>query len=123
MSSANTVSPDGKYIIQKVVGEINAELAMQYNHESHALGRQLGIRRYLVDLTECHNTDSVRGNYGFAYKDMPTDEGVDRLARVALLAAVEDHSHDFVVIVTRNAGLNVSLFRDRDEAIRHLLAE
>ncbi len=123
MSSTNTVSSDGKYIIQKIVGEINAELAMQYNHESHALGRQLGIRRYLVDLTECHNTDSVLGNYGFAYKDMPTDERMDRLARVALLAAAEDHSHDFVVVVTRNAGLNVSLFRDRDEAIRHLLAE
>lgn len=119
----NTVSPNGKYIIQKIVGEINAEIALDLNRETHALGRRLGIRYYLSDLTECRNTDSMFDNYNFAYNDMPADPGIDRSARVALLVAPEDHSHDFVETACRNAGLNVTLFRDRDKAIRHLVGE
>jgi hypothetical protein len=122
MPSTNTVSPDGKYIIQKVVGDINSGLALKYNHESHALGRKLGIRRYLVDLTESRNTESVLGNYEFAYDKMPAS-GVDLDAIVALLVDPNDHSHDFVETVSRNAGLNVSLFRYRDAAIQHLVNE
>lgn len=122
MPSTNTVSPDSKYIIQKVVGDINSGLALKYNHESHALGRKLGIRRYLVDLTESRNTESVLGNYEFAYDKMPAS-GVDLDAIVALLVDPDDHSHDFVETVSRNAGLNVSLFRYRDAAIQHLVNE
>lgn len=121
MPSTNTVSPDGKYIIQKVVGDINSGLALKYNHESHALGRKLGIRRYLVDLTESHNTESVLGNYEFAYDKMPASAGIDLDAIAALLVAPDDHSHDFVETVSRNAGLNVTLFRDRDAAEQYLL--
>jgi hypothetical protein len=39
---------------------------------------------------------------------------------VALLVDPEDHSHDFVETVGRNAGLNVTLFRDRDAAKQYL---
>jgi hypothetical protein len=119
----NTVSLDGKYIIQEIVGEINAEIALGFNRETHALGHRLGINRYLSDLTECRNTDSIIGNYDFAYSDMPADPGIDRFARVAVLIAPEDHSHDFVETACKNAGLDVTLFRDRDEAIRHLVGE
>jgi hypothetical protein len=119
----NTVSPDGKYIIQKIVGEIDAEIALDLNRETHALGHRLGINRYLTDVTECRNTDTPLDNYNFAYSDMPDNPGIDRSARVALLVAPEDHSHDFVETTCRNAGLNVTLFRDRDEAIRHLVKE
>jgi hypothetical protein len=123
MPSTNTVSADGKYIIQKVVGDINSGLALKYNHESHALGHELGINRYLVDLTESHNVESVLGNYEFAYDKMPASAGVDLDAVVALVVEPDDHSHDFVETVARNAGLNVTLFRDRDVAIQHLLSE
>jgi len=37
-------------------------------------------------------------------------------ARVALLVAPEDHSHDFVELVVRNAGYNVRLFRNEGQA-------
>ena len=119
----NTVSSDGKYIIQKIVGDLTAGLALQFNHETHTLGRRLGIKRYLVDATECFNTDSMVDNYDFAYKDMPFDPGIARFARVAVLVAPEDNSHNFVETVARNAGIDVTLFRDRDEAIRQLVNE
>lgn len=59
--------------------------------------------------------------FKFAYEDIIAPPGIDKKARVAILASPEDHSHDFVETATRNAGLDVTLFRDRGLAIRHLL--
>jgi hypothetical protein len=119
----NTVSPDGKYIIQKIVGEIDARVAYELNHELVEMGRRHNINRYLTDLTECRNVDSVVDNYNYAYLDLPSDPVIDPSARIALLVSPEDHSHDFVELTCRNAGFNVILFRDRDEAIQHLVRE
>ena len=40
----------GDYIILTVRGTINRQTALQQDLEAHALGRELGIHRYLVDL-------------------------------------------------------------------------
>jgi hypothetical protein len=121
MKHTITPSADGRYIVIKVRGEINRKTAMQQNLEAHALGRRLGINRYLVDVTEAKNTDSVRDSYDFAYTDMNITEGIDKAARVATLVSQGDHSHDFIEIVSRNSGLNVTLFTDRELAVQHLL--
>ena len=121
MSYSITPSEDGKYIILKHWGEINSELAMKRNLEAHALGAKLGISRHLVDVTEARNVDSATKTYKFAYEDMKDPSGIDKKARIAVLVSPEDHSHDFVETVTRNAGQDVTLFRDRELAIRHLL--
>ncbi len=120
---ANTVSPDGKYIIQKIIGEIDARIANALNQDLVEMDRRHNINRYLTDLTECRNVDSLVDNYNYAYRDLPSDPLIDRSARVALLVAPADHSHDFIETACRNAGFDVTLFRDRDEAIRHLLEE
>ncbi|MDY0020055.1 MAG: hypothetical protein RBT47_08645 [Anaerolineae bacterium] len=120
MAYSITPSDDGKYIIMKVTGNFNRQLAMQYNLESHTLGKSLGINRYLVDLTEARNLNTTVEDYEFAYKDMKTPE-IDRTAIVAVMVSPGDHSHDFIETVARNAGLNTRLFTDRDLAIRHLL--
>ncbi len=120
MAYSITPSDDGKYIIMKVTGDFNRKLAIQYDLESHALGKSLGISRYLVDLTEARNTNTTVEDYEFAYRDMKTPE-IDRMAVVAILVSPGDHSHDFTETVTRNAGLNTKLFTDRDLAIRYLL--
>jgi hypothetical protein len=116
-----TPSEDGKYIILKHYGEINSELAMKRNLEAHALGAKLGITRHLVDVTEARNVDSPMNTYKFAYEDMRIPPGINLNASVAVLVSPEDHSHDFVETVTRNAGQNVTLFRDRESAIKYLL--
>lgn len=122
MNYAITPSIDGHYIILTVSGETNRKIAMQHNREAHALGRKLGINRYLVDVREARNTDSIVENYDFAYKDMSETENIDRLARVAILSSPGDHSHDFIETVTRNSGLNVKLFND-PELARLFLAD
>lgn len=116
-------SEDKKYIIQKVEGDITRELAMAYNQETHALGKELGINRFLVDVRESRNVSSVADNYEFAYKDMQKAPDIDRSARVAMLVSPGDHSHDFVETVARNSGLSVRIFTDLEAAINYLTAE
>jgi hypothetical protein len=114
------LAEDGTYIVLTMTGEVNRELAMQYNLDAHAMGRKLGIRCYLVDATGARNTDTVFNTYEFAYSDMTAFDGIDRTARVAMVVASDDHSHDFVETVARNAGLDVTLFTDRRLAEEHL---
>ena len=115
-----TLSDDGEYIVLKVTGFISRESAMRQNLEAHALGRRLQIDRYLVDLREARNVESPAEAYDFAYKDMQLAEGIDLNAIVATLVSPDDHSHDFIETVSRNAGLNVTLFTDLDLAKQHL---
>ena len=114
-----TVSPCRTYIILKVTGTITRQSSMMYNLEAHALGKSLGIRNYLVDLTESQNSDTVSNNFTFANEDMK-GSGIDRAARAAILVDPNDRSHDFVVLAAQNAGINMSLFTDRSLAERYL---
>ena len=123
MSYKIFLSENQKYIILEQWGEINSELANQRVLEAHALGAELGIALYLVDLTEARNVDSIINSYKYAYEDTKTSSGINLNVRVAMLVSPEDHSHDFVETVLRNAGHNVKLFRDRGLAIQHLLVK
>ncbi len=116
-------SDDGKYIVLKVVGDYTRPIAMKHNEEAHAMGKELGINRYLVDMTESENVETVTENYNFAHKDMINTPGIDQKARVAILASPGDRSHDFVETVANNAGLNVKIFTERKLAIHHLLQD
>ena len=120
-----TISPSENqaYIVLKHWGELNSELAMERVVEAHVLGAKLGIARYLVDLTEARNVDTVTKSYRYAYGDLKMPPEIDKNARVALLVSPKDLSHDFVETVLRNAGHNVTLFRERELAIKPLVAE
>lgn len=117
-----TLSEDRKYIVITVRGDINRHSAIQINREAHAMGRKIGVNRYLMDVRESRNTDSVIDQYEFAYRDMQCSTEVDRFARVAMLVSSEDHSHDFIATVCVNSGLNVAQFTDLQQAIRFLTA-
>ena len=121
MGTTITVSEDQKYIILKIVGDYTRELAMIDNLKAHAMGREMGIKLYLSDMTEARNIETTTDNYYFANKDMKITPGIDLHARVALLVRPEDRSHDFVETVSRNAGLDVKIFRDPELAVQYLL--
>ena len=48
-------------------------------------------------------------------------EGIDIQAKVATLVSPNDHSHDFMETVSRNAGLQVRIFTDPVEAKQFLM--
>jgi len=119
MSHTIELSSSKTYIILKIVGPITRKTSTEFNLEAHELGKKLGIKKYLVDLTESRNTDSVANNYNFAREDMKKP-GIDRTARAAILVDPSDRSHDFVLLASKNAGIQVSLFTDLTMAERYL---
>ena len=117
------VSEDGKYIIQFVTGDLTGEMALEYNLKTHALGRELGINRYLVDVTKSRNVDPAPNDYNFAHTKMKSNPSIDPSARVATLITPGDRSHNFIETVSRQSGLDVTIFTDRFKAIEHLTRE
>lgn len=113
-------SQDGSYVILTVVGTIPTTEMLGYILEAHALGRELHLSRYLVDASESRNANSPAENYAFARRGVGAQEGIDKSARVAALVSPDDHSHDFIETALRNAGYDFTLFRDREQAVRHL---
>ena len=106
-------------MVLTVTGEINGKLAIQQNVELRGLGGELGICRYLIDLTDCRNTDSILGNYDFVNREADLVEP-NAGHVLAFLVSPGDHSHDFVEIAARSAGFNVKRFTDRSLAEAYL---
>jgi hypothetical protein len=114
------VSDDSSYIILEVSGGITRRRQLQRTIEAHQLGRKVSIRKYLVDVTRAENEEPPIENYKFAYEDVRGADEIDKTAIVALVVAPQDHSHDFVETVSKNSGLNVTLFRDKSRAVDFL---
>lgn len=116
-----TVSiPDSKtYILVEVRVEMSRKIAGEISKEVIPLSKEHDISSLLFDVRTAPNVETVLSNYEWAYSDMPAS-GADRRVRRALLVAPDDHSHDFVETVARNAGYNMRIFRDEDEAIAWL---
>ncbi len=117
-----TIRPakDGDYILVEVHGVVTLEIATKWTIEAHTLGKRLGLSKYLVDVTDAVNEDSTLDQYRFANSELLEDKALDRYAKIAVLAAPEDHSHDFVETVCRNAGFNFRLFHKRNDAMTFL---
>jgi hypothetical protein len=117
-----TPSEDGDYIVITTVGDLTRESAAEISVAAFELGDRLGIRCYLNDVTRCRNVENVTENARFTLKDIPQFEPRDSDAVAAVLVDPADHTHDFYVALARSRGIDMTLFWDRDEAIRHLKA-
>jgi hypothetical protein len=118
-----TVSDDKKYIITKSIGGLNNDIAGQQNREAQALAMELGIDRFLVDMVESSYEGGPIEHYEFANTRDFTPDRYNRYARVAILVRPDDDSHDFFETVARNAGFDITIFRNREEAIQHLIGD
>ncbi|MDY6824365.1 MAG: STAS/SEC14 domain-containing protein [Thermodesulfobacteriota bacterium] len=114
-----SVSSCNTYVCCRVKGDFTAEEARIFTMDAENLSREKGIKRFLFDMRRGRNASSIFRNYEYAYNDMH-EMGVTRSARSAMLVGPEDKSHDFVETVCQNAGYNVRLFRDEQEAIEWL---
>lgn len=116
------VSPDGCFLVITVRGSFGSEEGLKYTAEAHALGARLGIDRVLVDVTGAVNSDVTENSYDFAYRRLPRGADHPGPRRIATLVSPDDHSHDFVLLASQNAGFNVRSFRDRAAAESYLRA-
>ena len=123
MGSEIMPSEDGIYIILIVTGDLTGKMMMEYNLKAHSLGRELGINRFLVDVTKSRNVDPPSSNFSFARYDLNKTPGIDPSARIATLVSPGDKSHNSIEKVSRHSGLDVTHFTDRFQAISHLLKD
>lgn len=119
MAYTITPSEENQYLICRVSGEITVSSAEQVTMELDRVSRERRIKRFLYDVREAKNVMSNFQNYDYAYKEM-SKMNLQRDVRSAILTEPDDHSHDFVETVMRNAGYSVRLFRDRDTAVAWL---
>jgi hypothetical protein len=123
MNYSITPSEDQKYIIHKITGDIDRSIALPQVLESHALGRKLGIDRFLVDLREARNIDNIGNSFFFTNQDLKTNSRINIFARAALLISPEDESHNFIELTAINANLHFRLCTDHDQAMQYLFDE
>lgn len=119
MKYHTSLSADKRYVYTKISGPVDAASMLACFLAAHQSARLAGVTRHLMDLTQARNHLSTLENYRFAYNDM-NHPGIDRLARVAMLVSPDDHSHDFLETLSRNAGRDLTLFTRREDAERYL---
>ena len=108
-----------KYVICTVHEPVTTDFALEFGKAASQFARQHGLVRQLYDCRKVRNVDSVFHNYDFAYRDMVNLE-LEHNNRAAILVEATDRSHDFVQTVLRNAGYNVKVFVDEQQAIEWL---
>jgi hypothetical protein len=110
------VSDSGKYIIVCVNEDMTRSLAESLGLGAMHLGNRKNINKYLYDLRNSRNKESVNANYIFANQDLKRLEP-NPSNKIAMLTSPNDKSHDFIETVLRNAGYDVKLFVNESEAI------
>jgi hypothetical protein len=117
-----SLAASGKYVICQVFEPVTTEFALEFGKAAVDASHQHRVYRQLYDVRAVRNVASVHHNYDFAYKDMERLE-LDNTNRAAILVDPTDRSHDFVEIVSRNAGYNVRVFIDMHRAVAWLEEE
>ena len=111
-----------KFVRVIVEGDVTTESAREFTMAATEFGKKEGIELYLVDGRNSRNVLSTTDNYYYAYREMSTMP-LNRTARTAILADKDDSSHDFVETVSQNAGYNVRVFKDEQQAVAWLCEE
>jgi hypothetical protein len=114
-----SIPQDRKYVLVKVNRPMTTELGIECGKAATTLGKNNDIKRFLFDLRDAPNIETVLPNYEFAYKGLESF-GFPRDSRSVLLTRPDDRSHDFMETVFVNAGYYVRIFSDENAAIAWL---
>lgn len=117
-----TISENGKYIVGKVYGQLNKEVAEQIAKEYVKIHNSTGIKRILNDVRDVSDKMSVLEEYRHAYEDV-NSLGIPRDIRAAIVVSEGDVSHNFQETVARNAGYSVKIFHSIEQAVKWLLTD
>lgn len=114
-----SLSESGNYVIIQVMQPMTSELGHRCGTDAARLAGEKKTNRFLFDLRESQNIQTVIKNYDFAYEGM-MDFGFPRASISALLIKPGDKSHDFIETAFLNAGYNVKIFTNEKSAIAWL---
>ena len=111
----------GRYILIRVFVPMTSATGVDCGNDAIRLGLAAKVDRFLFDLRNSTNVQSVVDNYEFAHKEI-TEFGFPTSSRSAFLVRPDDKSHDFINTAFYNAGYVTRLFTDEAAAIAWLEA-
>lgn len=114
-----SIAENRNYIIIKYLVPMSTQVALTSGPELKQLSDENNIKRFLFDMRESPNIQSVTNNYLFAYQKIQTFD-FPRNSLSAFLIKPLDHSHDFITTAFENAGYSVAKFVSENEAIEWL---
>ncbi|MFC1764154.1 hypothetical protein ACFL6U_19030 [Planctomycetota bacterium] len=114
-----SLSEDGTYVRIRVSETITGEGEKDFAQNAIKDAKAHRINKFLVDVRGAPNKASSLEQYRFGHEDVK-QFGLDRGARIAVLADTDDQSHDFIETVFVNAGYCCRLFQAEDLAVEWL---
>lgn len=117
-----SLAGSGRYILIRVRVPMTSAVGVQCGADAVRLGSENQVDRFLFDLRDSPNVQSVVDNYEFAHKEI-TNFGFPMTSRSAFLVRPDDQSHDFINTAFYNAGYVTRMFIDDAEAIAWLEEE
>lgn len=104
------------YILIKVFKPMTSEIGFRSAPEIINLSEKHHISKYLFDVRDAPNIQSVTQNYAFAYQELPKLK-FPRNSISAFLIKENDKSHEFIELAFKNAGYLVKSFHSEEEAL------
>lgn len=117
-----TIPENAQYIIGRVDGQLNREMAQQLAKEYAKFIKTTGIKRILNDVRGVRDEIGIVNGYYYAYEDAQ-EIGLPRDIRAAIVADEGDISHEFQETVACNAGYLVKVFYSFDQAVEWLIED
>jgi len=114
-----SVAENCKYISIKYFVDMTTEVALRAGPELMKQAKQSNLKRFLFDMLESSNIQSVTDNYYFANENIRSFD-FPRDSMTAFILRPDDHSHDFIINAFLNAGYYVEKFSNEEEAIKWL---
>lgn len=117
-----SIAESRAFLIIKYYVPMTTELAVKSGPELMHSATENDIKRFLFDMRESKNIQSVTDNYYFANQNIQTFD-FPRNSLSAFLVNPSDNSHDFITIAFKNAGYEVKKFTIEEEAVQWLDAD
>lgn len=110
------ISDSGKYVIAKILTDMSQELMIEVAPKVDEVGRNNNILNLLIDLRDSSNNDSIRANVKFTDEELP-DPKKAYFKKIAALVRPKDNTHSLIIVIMRNKGFNIQMYRDEHEAL------
>ena len=114
-----SVSETGDYVIARILDFMDRKMAETYMNDLQRACVENNLSRILIDVRTAINVMSTTSEYWFVHEAVKKS-GLKQSNRLAMLTRPDDHSHDMVGTISQNAGYNMHLFRDENEAVAWL---
>jgi hypothetical protein len=119
MSYTISLSTNGKYLIMQVTGKLTAEVVWAYSIEVIRRAAKLGISRFLFDVREAVNVESVLKDMTLSYTSGSAFY-LNRNVRSAILTNPFDEFNNVTEDARLKTNQNVRLFSNLEEAVTWL---